>query len=129
MKKLFAKTNMSFMMALQLLVLPLIICLVISVIFMGYEMDTTYGDTERLYFDTLYQINSKLVNADRDYYQSMVAAQQYISISQSEGNLPPELMETLYAIRVATYNENIDQMLERVKDSAEQTDQGNIQDP
>ena len=118
MRKLFSKTNMSFMMALQLFVLPLVICLIISVIVMGYEMDTTYGETESLYYDTLYTINNKLVNADRDYYQAMVAAQQYISISQSEGALPPEVMEQLYAIRVATYEENIAQMLERVKDSS-----------
>ena len=112
------KKKLSFMMALQILVLPLIFCLIISIINMGYGMDRTYKNTEALYYDTLYQINNKLVNADRDYYQAMVAAQQYVSISQSDGNLPPEVMETLYAVRVATYEENIGQMMERVKDSS-----------
>ena len=119
MKKLFSKTNMSFMMALQLLVLPLVICLIISVIVMGYEMDTTYGDSEELYFNTLYQINTRLVNGDRDYYQSMVAAEQYMSISQSEGALPPEVMEQLYAAKLAVYEENLGQLIERVEGASE----------
>ncbi len=119
MKKLFGKANLSFMIALQMLVLPVVICLIISVIFMGKEMNSTYSSAENLYFDTLYQINNKLVNADRDFYQAMNAAQQYISVSQSDGNLPPEVMEGLYAARVATYNENIEQTLERVEDATE----------
>jgi methyl-accepting chemotaxis protein len=119
MKKLFSKTNMSFMMALQLLVLPLVICLIISVIVMGYEMDKTYGDSEELYFNTLYQINTRLVNGDRDYYQSMVAAEQYMSISQSEGALPPEVMEQLYAAKLAVYEENLGQLIERVEGASE----------
>ena len=115
MKKLFSKTNMSFMLALQLLVLPLLICLIISICVLGYEMDVTYNDAEALYYDTLYQINGKLVNGDRDFYQAMVAAQQYISITQSDGNLPPEVMDTLFAARLQVYEENLDQLLERFK--------------
>lgn len=118
MKKLFSKANMSFMMALQLFVLPLVLCLIILIVILGYEMDITYNNAEDLYYNTLYQINSKLVNADRDYYQAMVAAQQYISVSQSDGNLPPEIMETLYAARLATYEENISQLFERVEDAS-----------
>ncbi len=114
MKKLFAKANLSFMIALQMLVLPVVICLVISVIFMGKEMNGTYTSTEKLYFDTLYQINNKLVNADRDFYQAMNAAQQYLSITQSDGNLPPEVMEGLLSAKDADYNDNLTQVLERV---------------
>ncbi|MBO4846019.1 MAG: methyl-accepting chemotaxis protein [Lachnospiraceae bacterium] len=119
MKKLFSKSNMSFMTALQLLVLPLVICLIISIIVMGYQMDTTYNETSTLYYDTLYQINSKLVNGDRDFYQAMVAAEQYMSISQSEGALPPEVMDQLYAAKVAVYDENLGQLLERVNGASE----------
>ena len=108
MKKLFSKANMSFMMALQLFVLPMVICLIIASILLGYEMDVTYNNAESLYYETLYQINTKLVNGDRDFYQAMVAAQQYISVSQSDGNLPPEVMDALYAARLATYEENLD---------------------
>lgn len=119
MKKLFAKANLSFMIALQMLVFPVVICLIISVFIMGSEMNKTYSSAQNLYYDTLYQINNKLVNADRDFYQAMNAAQQYISISQSDGSLPPDVMETLYAARVAAYNENIDQTLERVQGASE----------
>ena len=115
MKKLFAKSNMTFMVALQLLVFPAVICLIISLIMMGKEMNGTYNEAESLFYGTLYQANSKLVNADRDLYQAMNAAQQYISISQSDGALPPEVMEGLYAARVATWDENLGQTVERVE--------------
>ena len=119
MKKLFAKTNMSFMIALQLLVLPVVICLVISVVIIGKEMNATYSDAEALYFDTLYQINNKLVNADRDFYQAMNAAQQYMSVSQSNGSLPEETMQALYKERSEVYDENLGQTIERVEGATE----------
>ena len=103
MKKLFAKANLSFMIALQMLVLPAVICLIISIVMLGKEMNSTYNDAEGLYYDTLYQINNNLVNADRDYYQAMNAAQQYLSVTQSNGSLPEEIMTQLYAAREATY--------------------------
>ncbi|MBQ3852710.1 MAG: hypothetical protein II760_04945, partial [Lachnospiraceae bacterium] len=71
MKKLFAKSNMTFMVALQLLVFPAVICLIISLVMMGKEMNGTYNEAESLFYGTLYQANSKLVNADRDLYQAM----------------------------------------------------------
>ena len=119
MKKLFAKTNLSFMIALQMLVFPLAICLVISVVIIGKEMNGTYSDAEALYFDTLYQINNKLVNADRDFYQAMNAAQQYMSVSQSDGSLPEETMEALFKERSEVYEENLGQTLERVAAASE----------
>ena len=107
------------MMALQLLVTPTVICLIISLFFLGTEMNSTYQEAESLYYDTLYQVNSKLVNADRDLYQAMNAAQQYLSISSSDGNIPPEVMEGLLATRVEDYKDNLDQTLERVGGATE----------
>ena len=115
MKKLFAKANLSFIMALQMLVFPSILALIITIVIMGAEMTTTHNEAESLYYDTLYEINNKLVNADRDFYQAMNAAQQYMSISQSNGALPEEVMQTLYAERVASYDENMAQVAERVQ--------------
>ncbi len=119
MKKIFAKANLSFMIALQMLVLPAVICLIISIVMLGKEMNSTYDDAEGLFYDSLYQINSKLVNADRDYYQAMNAAQQYLSITQSDGSLPEEIMTQLYAAREATYQENLAQTIERVNGANE----------
>ncbi len=114
MRKLFAKSNISFMIALQMLVAPVVICLIISIVLLGIRMNTTYSEAESLYFDTLYQVNSKLVNADRDLYQAMNAAQQYMSISMSDGNLPQEVVDGLYAQKVEDYNDNLSQTVERV---------------
>ena len=124
MKKLFGKANLSFMVALQMLVLPAVICLIISIFMLGREMNSTYSDAEALYFDKLYQINSNLVNADRDFYQAMNAAQQYMSIAQSDGSLPEDVMNQLYAARSASFDENLAQTLERISKANEiaQTD-------
>ena len=114
LKKLFSKSNLSFMLSLQLLVTPIVICLIISLVFLGKEMNSTYSDAEKLYFDTLYQVNSNLVNADRDLYQAMNAAQQYLSISSAGDNLPADVASEMLAGRVEDYNDNLSQTLERV---------------
>ncbi len=118
MKKLFSKANLSFMIALQMLVFPVVVCLIITLVMMGREMNTAYSDAEGLFFDTLYQTNSKLVNADRDLYQALTAAQQYISISQSDGALPPDVVQGLYAQRVEDWNDNLEQTIERIEGAA-----------
>ncbi len=114
MKKIFAKAKLSFIIALQMLVFPMVTCLIITIVIMGVELNKTYNEAQTLYYDTLYQINNKLVNADRDFYQSMNAAQQYMSVSMSNGALPPEIMESVFAAKLADYQENLGQVTERV---------------
>ncbi|MBR5377311.1 MAG: hypothetical protein IK139_08525, partial [Lachnospiraceae bacterium] len=63
--------------------------------------------------------NNKLVNADRDFYQAMLAAQQYMSVAMSDGSLPAEEMDRLFKERTEVYNENLEQTLERVNGSNE----------
>ncbi len=46
MKKLFGKSNMSFMAALQLLVLPVVICLIVVIVMLGQRMNGTFDDAE-----------------------------------------------------------------------------------
>ena len=41
---------------------------------MGTQEYEVYAQADDIYFDTLYTINSNLVNADRDFYQAMIAA-------------------------------------------------------
>ncbi|MCR4960557.1 MAG: hypothetical protein K6A74_03815 [Lachnospiraceae bacterium] len=114
MKKIFAKAKLSFILALQMLVFPMVICLIITIVIMGVELNKTYTEAQTLYYDTLYQINNKLVNADRDFYQSMNAAQQYMSVAMSNGALPPEIMESVFAAKAADYQDNLGQVTERV---------------
>ncbi len=114
MKKIFAKAKLSFILALQMLVFPMVTCLIITIVIMGVELNKTYTEAQTLYYDTLYQINNKLVNADRDFYQSMNAAQQYMSVAMSDGALPPEIMESVFAAKAADYQENLGQVTERV---------------
>ncbi len=113
MRKLFAKSNLSFMAALIMLVTPTIICLVVSVILMGITTNKTYNDGEKLYFDTLYKVNSNLVNADRDLYQALVGGIQYYDMKQIPG------LEEHLADMLNDYKENKQQVLDRVHESME----------
>ncbi len=119
MKKIFAKAHLSFMISLQMLVLPVVICLIVTLVMMGKEMNSTYNEAESLYYDTLYQVNSKLVNADRDFYQAMQGALQYFSVGDSDGNLDPSVVETLQAAKYDDYTSNLEQTLERVDAATE----------
>lgn len=107
------------MTALQMLVLPVVICLVVSIFLLGKRMNSTYDEAESLYYDTLYQVNSKLVNADRDLYQAMNAAQQYMSVSMSNGALPPDKVASVFEAKVKEYNENLAQTVDRVNGAKE----------
>ena len=119
MKKLFAKSNMSFMAALQLLVLPVVICLIVVIVMLGQRMNGTFDDAEKLFNDTLYTINNKLVNGDRDLYQAMNAARQYMSVYDAGANLNAETAKTLMDEKEGDYNENIQQTVERVNGAVE----------
>jgi methyl-accepting chemotaxis protein len=113
MKKLFAKSNISFMAALIMLVTPAIVCLIISIILMGMSTNSTYDQGEKLYYDTLYKANSSLVNADRDLYQAFVAGIQYYDMKQV-----PDYADMLPG-KLADYEENMQQALDRVRESFE----------
>ncbi len=60
----------------------LIAMLVFSVIYFTNEIQKTSDEDEDLYFEQLYNISSNLINADRDFYQAMMAALEYNGYSQ-----------------------------------------------
>ena len=64
------------MTAIIMLLTPLVIITIVSVFYMGSQEYRIYAEADDIYFDTLYAINSDLVNADRDFYQAMIAATQ-----------------------------------------------------
>jgi uncharacterized membrane protein YgaE (UPF0421/DUF939 family) len=52
---------------LLLVTIPLVIALVVSIIFSSTQMKSIEENDEEIYYDMLYQISSKLINADRDF--------------------------------------------------------------
>ncbi len=102
---------------LMLIIVPLLIALVISIVFFSGRLKSISSSDKELYYDKLYNINSSLINADRDFYRAMLAADQY--------HLEIELLSASdLESRKQIYKENKESALENVRAAAEiaQTD-------
>ncbi|MCR4617304.1 MAG: hypothetical protein K5669_03825 [Lachnospiraceae bacterium] len=92
----------------------LIAMLVASIGFFTGQIMSTSDSDEELYFDHLYTISSDLINADRDFYQAMVAAIEYHDLLAAPADVPSEQLKELQDTYVNEYKENVDQSLERI---------------
>ncbi|MCR5717304.1 MAG: methyl-accepting chemotaxis protein [Lachnospiraceae bacterium] len=101
MKKLSIRTK------LVLMVLPLAVFFVIAVSILSTMTANTMRETEELFYDQLYAINSKLLTADRDFYQTAYAEVQY-----KAGRLSQD-QETLDAY-MEDFNSNAQQTLDGI---------------
>jgi len=92
--------------------------LILCIAFFASEIRSTSKDDEVLYFDHLYEITSTLINADRDFYQSMQAGILYHDLQGDPSDVPPDQLQGFMDGYYADYKDNLDQTLERVKESA-----------
>ncbi|MDC7301589.1 methyl-accepting chemotaxis protein [Agathobacter ruminis] len=86
---------------------PLVIALVLSIIISATMMKKIERDDENVYYNTLYKISGELLNADRDFYQAMLAGTKYLAYS----DYVPQTTLHLYEKEI---NENTVQVQERV---------------
>ena len=96
---------------LLMLVLPLIAALIFAVFFFSREMRSIEEDSKDLYYDNLYQIGTTLINADRDFYQAMLAGTEYYYERQF---VDADIKKAM----VDDYKENRDQALANVEKAA-----------
>ena len=106
--------NVSVRAKLLIISVPLAVALIISVVFMGAELSSTESQMTAVYYDTLYQVNSNLLNADRDFYQSIEAAMEYYDFANGFTSAPPEFAASLMPGQLADYQENKQQVYDRV---------------
>ncbi len=93
--------------------------LMICIAFFASEIRSTSNNDQVLYFDHLYDITQKLINADRDFYQSMQAGILYHDLQADPSDVPdPAQLQELKDGYYADYKDNLDQTLERVSSSA-----------
>jgi methyl-accepting chemotaxis protein len=92
---------------LLLISIPFVVALTASIINSAIQMNSIEQTTEKIYYDTLYQISSELLNADRDLYQAMLAATQHQAYRE---HAPKEVMDSF----AAEFNENYQQVVDRV---------------
>ena len=109
--------NVSIRGKLILITLPLAIALIVSVFFMATQIQSTQAEVTDVYYDTLYSVNSNLVNADRDLYQSMVAAMQYYDFYNGFTAAPPEFSVTMLPGNLEDFNSNKQQVYDRVREA------------
>ncbi|MBE5871569.1 MAG: methyl-accepting chemotaxis protein [Lachnospiraceae bacterium] len=115
MKKLFAKSNLSLLASMMLLITPLTVGMIVAIVWLSMTTRNVYRNTEDLYFNSLYSINSTLLNADRDYYQSVMAATQYYDLTNGNVDMSQEELNGFRDTFLNDYKDNHAQVLERVQ--------------
>ncbi|MCR4650013.1 MAG: hypothetical protein K5776_13155 [Lachnospiraceae bacterium] len=88
-----------------------------ALIFFSLQMKSLSESDEELYYDHLYVISSDLINADRDFYQSSMAALQYHDIAMLPADIPADMVKELSDTYYGDYKSNKDQILERVEEA------------
>ncbi len=107
--------NISVRGKLLFISVPLALSLLASVVFMAIQVKNTESEVTEVYYDTLYEVNSNLVNADRDFYQSVKAAMQYYDFINGFTAAPPEFAVTMLPGNFEDYASNKQQVYDRVR--------------
>lgn len=111
------KSQISIVLALLCAGIVLVAMVAISVGYFGMQLQKVTKEDEELYFDHLYTISADLINADRDFYQSMLGAMQYHDVTAAPDDIPPEMMAELTAQYLDDYESNKQQILDRVNEA------------
>ncbi|MBR5359433.1 MAG: hypothetical protein IK123_00965, partial [Lachnospiraceae bacterium] len=97
---------------LLMIIVPLVVALIVSITFFSGRLESVSASDKALYYDKLYDINTTLINADRDLYQAMYAVTQYHLQNKF-------LSETDNQKHIDNYKENAQQALDRAREAAE----------
>ena len=107
------KKTVSVRFTVAALGVVLLILVVSSIAYFSSQLSKNAKADEELYFETLYEVSQYLINAYRDFYQSMIGAVFYYDMKnnpdQVSGNID-ELLNTKYS----EFEENYQQVVERV---------------
>ncbi len=68
--------NASIKVKLTLATLPSLFILIACIVIFTIAVNKSLTESKKTYYDTLYTINDKLINADRDFYQAMLNASE-----------------------------------------------------
>ena len=119
MKKMQKKAKISIVLTLIIAGLVLVAMIAVSVGYFGTQLQSATKEDEEIYFDHLYSISEKLINADRDFYQSMMGAIQYKNVSEMPADIPAEQIQMFLDQYYSEYEENKQQVIDRVNQSHE----------
>ncbi len=102
--------NISVKIKLFLCTIPTLIILVTASTVFATMIRSTYLDSKAVYYDTLYEINNNLINADRDFYQAMQASTDQFHMMREKGGIVSDKNSK----NNQAYEENVQQVKDRV---------------
>ena len=91
----------------------LLILVISSIAYFSSQLSKNAKADEELYFETLYEVSQYLINADRDFYQSMIGAVLYYDMKNNPDQVSGNIDDLLNA-KYNEFEENYEQVLERV---------------
>lgn len=101
--------NMKFARKLLLLYVPSLMALVGLVVIFSLNMNAVKNDTRRLYYDETFVSTALILNADRDFYQAVVAEQELVLVF--------DMAEEDKRALVGDFDENKQQTIDRVTEA------------
>ena len=100
--------NVNIGMKLIIIIIPLEILSLFCIFFFSYREKAVMNETTQMYYDQLYQVNTNLLSADRDYYQSMLAETQYLVYKDS-------MTTEEHQQALKDYQDNAQQVVDHIK--------------
>ena len=111
------KKKLSIVVALLFAGLILVAMIATSIGYFGMQLQKSTKEDEELYFDHLYTISADLINADRDFYQSMLGAMQYHDVALMPADIPEDMLADLKNQYMDDFVSNKEQIIERVTEA------------
>ncbi|MBR6308569.1 MAG: hypothetical protein IKR39_08155 [Lachnospiraceae bacterium] len=109
--------NLKVRYKLLLIAVPLMLAIIVALICARQSAKKVESELTVVYYDALYQINNKLLSADRDYYQCFVGATGYYDIHQAPGILDDATMKMLDEQYLGDYDKNKQQVYDNATDA------------
>ncbi len=110
------KKTVSVRFTVAALGVVLLILVVSSIAYFSSQLSKNAKADEELYFETLYEVSQYLINADRDFYQSMIGAVLYYDMKNNPDQVSGNIDELLNA-KYSEFEENYQQVVERVDEA------------
>lgn len=99
--------NSKLFTKLMLMILPLMLTVVVSLIYFSVRQTSVFREAEVIFKQHLYTAQNDLLNADRDYYQALVAE---LELTHNE-----ELDQAGREAQVGDFHENVTQAQDRME--------------
>lgn len=95
----------------------LTVALIVSIGYFTGQLLASSRSYQEMYYDTLYSVSEKLINADRDLYQGMLAASQGFEIASGNADIPEEYVEQYIGMKAQDYKDNVKQTKDRAAEA------------